>query len=266
MSTPVVHPTPSVRGLQWAVVAGASEGLGEAFAEALAARGSPLVLLARRADRLEAVAARLREVHRIEVRTVCCDLADPSFVDDLTRATADLEVGTAVYNAAQAMIGDLLDQPLDLALRVVDVNIRGPLRFVHTLVPPMVARGKGGVVLMSSIAGFQGSPRLAVYAASKAFNLVLGESLWAELRPKGVDVVVSCAGAIRTPNYQASSEAEAPGTLDAAVVAERTLNALGHGPVVVPGAVNQVARFVLGRLLSRRGAVGVMARSTKGLA
>lgn len=248
------------------MVAGASEGLGEAFADTLAASGSNVVLLARRADRLDAVAERLRTAHGIEVRTVVCDLADASFVSELVRATADIEVGIAVYNAAQAAIGELLDQPLDLALRVVDVNIKGPLRFVHTLAPAMVTRGRGAVVLMSSIAGFQGSPRLAAYAASKAWAIVLGESLWAELGPKGVDVLVSCAGAIRTPNYQASSQGEAPGTLDAAVVAERTLAAIGRGPMVVPGAVNQVARFVLGRLLSRRGAVGVMARSTKDLA
>jgi len=118
---------------------------------------------------------------------------------------------------------------------------------------------------MSSMAGFQGSPRLAAYAASKAFNIVLGESLWAELRPKGVDVIVSCAGAIRTPNYLATTRKEAPGTLDADAVVAVTLDALGSGPVVVPGGVNKVARFFLGRLLSREGAVGVMAKSTKGL-
>lgn len=118
---------------------------------------------------------------------------------------------------------------------------------------------------MSSMAGFQGAPRIATYAASKAFTTVLGESLWSELSPKGVDVVVSCAGAIRTPNYLGSSKAEAPGTLDASAVAEASLGALGRGPTVVPGTTNQLARFVLGRFLSRRAAISIMGKSTKEL-
>ena len=94
---------------------------------------------------------------------------------------------------------------------------------------------------------------------------MLGESLWRELSPAGIDVLVSCAGAIRTPNYQGASKGDAPGTLDASVVAERTLDALGHGPTVVPGATNQLARFVLGRVLPRRAAIALMARSTEAL-
>jgi len=164
----------------------------------------------------------------------------------------------AVYNAALSFTGPLLDRPLADALRVVDVNVRGPLRFVHELVPAMRARRRGGLVLMSSVVGFQGAPQLATYAASKAFNIVLGESLWGELRADGVDVVTSCAGAIRTPNYAKAAGAEAPGILDAHVVAERSLDALGHGPIVVPGGVNKLALFLLRRLLSRRGAVRLM--------
>jgi hypothetical protein len=251
---------------RWAVVAGASEGLGAAFAAGLAARKHDLLLLARRADALDAVAATLREAHGVEVRTLACDLADDAFAERLGAAVEGLEVGVGVYNAAYSFIGPLLSHPLEDALRVVDVNVRGPLRFAHALVPPMIARGRGALVLMSSLAGFQGTPNLAAYAASKAFTTVLGESLWGELRPKGVDVIVSCAGAIRTPNYLKTTAKEAPGTLEPAEVVDMTLRALGRGPVVVPGGVNKLARFFLGRLLSRRGAVGVMASSTADLA
>jgi short-subunit dehydrogenase len=249
----------------WSVVAGASEGLGAAFADALAARGTSLVLVARRKGMLDDLAAAIRAKHHVEVRTAACDLADPAFTGAIAAACDGAEIGVGVYNAAYSFIAPLLDRPLDDALRVVDVNVRGPLRFVHALAPAMRARGRGALVLMSSLAGFQGSPRLATYAASKAFNIVLGESLWAELRPHGVDVVVSCAGAIRTPNYLATTKKEAPGTLDAADVVEATLASLGKGPIVVPGATNKLARFFLGRLLTRRGAIGVMARSTTDL-
>lgn len=244
-----------------AVIAGASEGLGAAFARALAARGLDLVLLARRATVLAALADELRATHGVAVRTLAADLRDATFGEQLVVATRGLEVGLAVYNAASSFTGPLLDCSLDDALAVVDVNIAGPLRLIHAIAPSMRARRRGGIVLMSSVAGFQGAPLLAAYAASKAFNIVLGESLWGELQAEGVDVLTSCAGAIRTPNYAKASATEAPGMLNAAVVAETTLDALGRGPLVVPGAVNKLAVFLLGRLMSRRGAVGVMQKN-----
>lgn len=250
---------------RWAVVAGASEGLGAAFAEALAVRGMALVLLARRAEVLEAVAADLRGRRGVEVRTLVCDLADAAFGDRLAATCADLEVGVAVYNAAYSFVAPLLERPLEDALRVVDVNVRGPLRFVHTLVPPMVARGRGALILMSSLAGFQGSPRLAAYASSKAFLTTLGESLWGELGPSGVHVLASCAGAIRTPGYAKTLEKEAPGTLDPSEVVEQTLAALGTRPLVIPGGVNKLASFFLRRLAPRTTAIGIMGRSVSGL-
>ncbi len=246
----------------WAIVAGASEGLGAAFAMALAARGLNLVLVARRGALLEEVAARIRK-SGIEVRTLVCDLAHVDLASAIESATSDLDIGLVVYNAAYVPVGELVARPLDELLRVVDVNVRGPLIFARNFAPKLIARGQGGIVLMSSLAGLQGSPRIAAYAGSKAFNLIFAESLWGELRPHGVDVLVSCAGAIRTPGYAKTAQGDAPGSLDASAVAERTLDALGRGPVMAPGAVNRVARFVLSRLLPRRAAIEIMARSTK---
>jgi len=249
----------------WAIVAGASEGLGAAFAAALAARGVHLLLLARRPEVLQSVAERLRASSGIEVRTEACDLARPDLPAALEALTAGLDIGLGVYNAAFAPVGEFAARPLDDLIRVVDVNVRGPLVFARTLAPVLIARGSGGIVLMSSLAGLQGATRIAAYAASKSFNTILGEGLWRELRPHGVDVVVACAGGIRTPAYAAAASREAMGTLDADVIAEATLAALGRGPVVVPGAVNKLARFVLSRMLSRRAAIATFARSTKEL-
>lgn len=250
----------------WAVVAGASEGLGAAFAEALAARGLNLILLARRAELLEAVAARGREAG-VEVRCEILDVGRSDLAERLAELTAGLEVGCGIYNAAAAPIGEFLDRSLGDLLRVVDVNVRGPLTFARTLAPAMAGRGRGGLVLMSSLAGFQGAPNIATYAASKAFNMVLAEGLWSELAPKGVDVLVSCAGAVRTPGYAsaATKMKDPPGALDPIEVANRSLDALGRGPMVIPGGTNRLARFVLGRLLPRRAAIGVMANSTRKL-
>ena len=197
----------------------------------------------------------------IRVRAIASDLADPAFTDELLLVTKDLDVGLAIYNAGASFAGPFLDRSLVDALRVVDVNVVGPLRFVHALAPALKARGRGGLVLMSSMAGFQGAPQLAVYAASKAFNIVFGESLWGELRRDGVDVLTACAGAIRTPTYAKATTVEARGMLAARVVAELTLNALGRGPTVVLGGVNKVALFVLRRLMSRRAVVAMMQRN-----
>jgi short-subunit dehydrogenase len=260
-----VKPSFAERYGPFALVAGASEGLGEAFAHAIAARGVGLVLLARRADALENVAAAVRGKHGVDVRTVTFDVGRPDLTENLREATRGIDVGLGIYNAAYSVIDPFLDRPLEDALRVVEVNCAGPLRLVHALAPAMVARGRGGIVLMSSLAGFQGAPRIAAYAASKAFNTVLAEGLWYELRERGVDVLATCAGAIRTPGYLRTTDREAPGTMDATEVAERTLVALGRGPTFVPGATNKIARLVLGRILSRRAAVGIMGKSTAAL-
>jgi hypothetical protein len=119
---------------------------------------------------------------------------------------------------------------------------------------------------MSSLAGSQGSPNIAAYAATKSFNAILAEGLWNELKPRGVDVLACMAGAILTPGYeQAERSKPAPGTLRAEQVAEQTLNALGRGPIVIPGGVNKLARFALMRLMSRRAAIAIMSRNTGGL-
>ena len=174
---------------KYAVVAGASAGLGEAFARELAARGLHLVLLARRGDLLETLAAELRQACSIDVRTAAVDLGAPDLLAKLRAAVAGLEIGLVVYNAAHSLIGPFLSQSLDDKLRIVDVNCKGPLVFADEFGRAMAARGRGGLLIMASMAAAQGSPLVATYAASKAFDLVLAEGLWEELGKHGVDVL-----------------------------------------------------------------------------
>ncbi|TNE43617.1 MAG: SDR family NAD(P)-dependent oxidoreductase [Deltaproteobacteria bacterium] len=264
MGNPTTHF--SQRYGPWAIVAGASEGLGAAFAESLAQRGVSLVLLARRATLLEQLAVSLRKAHSIEVRTFSLDLSHSEAIQDLCQEIDSLDIGLLVYNAAYAPIGSFAEQDREDLLKVVDVNIRGPLVLSHWLAPRLVTRQRGGLVVMSSLAGLQGSPKLATYAGSKAFGTIFAESLWGELKPHGVDVLASCAGAIRTPGYQgAETGKEAPGTLDASDVAEQTLRSLGKTPRTVPGWVNKVAEWILGRWLPRKIAVAIMKKNTESL-
>lgn len=248
----------------WAVVAGASEGLGAAWAEALARRGLHILAVGRRPEPLEQTAQRLAAKYGVDVRTLAADLAEPGFTDRLAAASSGLEIGTAVYNAAFSFTGPLLDHPPLHTQRLVDVNVRGPLALIHQLVPAMIDRRRGTLILMSSLAGNQGAPGLAAYAASKAFVTSLAESLHAELRPVGVDVLACVAGAVRTPGYAATVGHDAPGTLDPDQVVEAALARLGRTALVTPGSTNKLASFVMRRLLPRAAATAVMGRASQG--
>jgi short-subunit dehydrogenase len=250
----------------FALIAGASVGLGEAFARQLAERGLHLLLVARRQDALDRLAADLRARHGIEVHTLAADLGQSDLRAAIEGLVADRTVGLLVYNAAYSVIGPFVDHPLEEQLRVLDVNCRGPLLLSHLLGKAMAKRGRGGIVLMTSMAGSQGGPWLATYAASKAFNLVLAEGLWDELHQQGVDVVACRAGATRTPGYAASQpQPSRVPLLEPDRVVRETLNALGRKPSLVPGLFYRFSAFVMNRLLPRRMAVRIMGRATRQL-
>ncbi len=253
----------------WALVAGASEGLGAAFARALAARGLDLILVARRAEVLEATGRAIEEQYGVQVRKKALDLARPDLVAALAQDTGGgAEVGLVVYNAAFSIIGEFFDAPIEEHLKEIDVNCRGPLALIHHFGSEMLERGRGGIVLMSSMAAFQGSPLITNYAATRAYNLLLAEGLWDELRERGIDVAACCAGATRTPNYEASmpkTESALVPVLAPEAVVEEALAALGRRPSIIPGRVNRFVSFLLHRLLPRRMAIAIMGKNTRAM-
>ena len=246
----------------WAVVAGGSEGLGAAFAGEIARRGVHQVLVARRPEPLEQAAARLRDEHGTEVITVAGDLADPGTLNQVRDAAADREIGLVVANAALAPQGSFLDTAEAELAGSVDLNCRASMLLARAFLPDMARRGHGGMIFVSSLAGLQGVAGLAAYSASKAYLVTLGESLWAELRPAGVDVLTVCAGAVVTPGYQQATRRQAPGAASPEMVAATALGALGHGFRVVPGTLNRVSAFALQRLVPRRTAIAVFGRAS----
>ncbi len=245
-----------------ALVAGGSEGIGAAFARGLARRGVGLVLVARRAEILRPFAETLRRDFGVPVHTEALDLAAPDLAEKAEVLATRHELGLLVYNAAASSIGPFLDTPIEEHERVIDVNCRGPLVLAHVLGRKMVARKRGGIVLMSSLAATQGSPYIATYAASKAFDLVLAESLWHELEARGVHVLAARAGATRTPAYEQSQPDFKGPIMEPEPVAEEALRALGRGPSRVTGGFNRFAAFLMGRVMSRRQAVRTMGRTT----
>jgi short-subunit dehydrogenase len=236
----------------WAVVLGASEGLGQAFAAGVAARGINVVVAARRSDLLERVADGIANAHDVQTRTVTLDLGESGFLGDLRSTTEGLEVGLVVYNATGVYTGEFEDQPVDSMRSMVDINCLGPLLVCEHFGRSMIARGRGGVVLMSSGASLAGCPYNATYAASKAFDLVLGESLWAEWRRDGVDVMSVIGPAMDTPTYRASMPPEVlavtPPAMAPHLVVEEVLDALGSCPSFVPGRTNRELLAALGAL------------------
>jgi short-subunit dehydrogenase len=252
----------------FALVAGASEGIGAAFARRLAATGLNLVLVARRAEPLDALATDLRAEHDVEVRTLPCDLADRAAVETALLACRSLGVGLLVYNAAASTVGRFLDVPLGDHLLSVQTNALGPVLLAHAFGSAMAERGRGGIVLMSSLTAFQGTPLVATYGATKAFNLALAEALWDELGERGIDVIACCAGATLTPGYERvtprlNSVGFAPRPQDPDEVAREALDGLGRRPVIVTGHGNRIASFVMRRLMSRRRAVLTIGREMR---
>lgn len=251
----------------WALVAGASVGLGAAFASELAQKGLNVVLVARRPGPLEDQASGLKARYGIAVRTVSVDLAAPDMLEKIAAATSDLEVGLLVYDTAYLPIGPFFSHPLEKHLRVIDVNCRGPLVLTYHFGRKMIERKRGGIILMTSLSGMQGAPWIASYGASKAFNIVLGEGVSYELKNKGIDMLACCAGAIATPNY-VSSEPKAlggfaPKPLSVEQVAREAVAGLGKTSLVIPGSAYRFSQTLLERFMSRKQRIKIMANSTE---
>lgn len=251
----------------WALVLGASEGMGAAWALGLARRGLNLVAVARREGPLEAVVSEAR-AYGVRARAVSLDLARPDLDAALAEHFDELDIGLVVYNACYSVIGEFTELSLEDKLKTVDVNVRGPLVTAHHFAPRLIARGRGGLVFMSSMSGFQGTAMVGTYAATKAFDTVLGEMLWEELGEHGVDVMVCAAGATLTPNFESQTPEHKRATaypLSPERVVNEAIEQLGAGqPVVIPGRINKMVSSVVG-LLPRRAAIRFISRNTRSM-
>jgi uncharacterized protein len=222
----------------WALIAGGSDGLGAALAHELAARGLNCLLVARRVAVLDALAADLRATHGVEVLTLPLDLSVPDAAAQLEAATATLDLGIVVFNAgAEASGRHFVDMPFVDWLPTLQRNIIGLTDALHRFATRFRAQGRGGIVIVGSEAAFGGAARGALYTASKGYSLNLGESLWAELAPYGVDVLtllfrISDTPMLRSVLARKDIPVEATGATPPAEIARATIAALPHGPVL----------------------------------
>lgn len=243
-----------------ALVTGASSGIGDAFARVLAARGFDLLLVARRTDRLQQLAAELQAAHGVVVNLCGADLADPEAADTIVQAAEGLDIGLLVSNAGFGLKGPHhSNDPAQMAA-LLQVNCGTHLQLTHRFLPGLRNRGRGGILLTSSVEGLMGVPYSAAYAASKAFTNSLGESLWGELQPAGLDVLALCPGSTATEAHalQGIDSSTLEGMMSPWEVATLGLDNLRNGPVYVAGDQN---RAMFDALLSmpRRAALLQMA-------
>lgn len=251
----------------WALVTGASSGLGEAYARALAARGLHLIVIARRQERLRTLADELREAHGVHIDVLAQDLLNPAAYAAIEDAVEGRDLGLVICNAGFGASGRFLEQDPDRLVEMVRLNCEVPVRLLRQLTPALAARGRGGVITVASTASFQCTPWMAVYGATKVFDLHLSEALTVELGQHGIDVLAVCPGHTATEFHQVAGVARsATGgpPADPHEVVAQSLRMLGRRMTFVHGRGNRVmvranrvvpraiSAWAAGRILRRR--------------
>ncbi len=225
----------------WALVTGASSGIGKAISHQLANQGVNLVAVARNENKLKTLKAEL-EIKGVEVLTISADLSLPESSQLINAKTQHLDVGLLVANAGTENTGAFIDNSVEHEQKLLSLNINSPMELSHLFAKRFAKKGKGGILLLSSLFGYQGVPMVANYSASKAYILSLGEALNVELKPLGIDVSVLSPGLTDTPMTQdmVVDFKKVPITShQPKVVARVGLNALGKKATVVPGFINK---------------------------
>ncbi|MEA5360834.1 SDR family NAD(P)-dependent oxidoreductase [Amycolatopsis sp., V23-08] len=260
-------PRPDYRS-QTVIVTGASSGIGAAFAHALAARGANLILVARRLDRLQELAAELERKHRVSATALALDLTSPTAGPDLKAAVAGagLTATGLINNAGFGTFGEFAgEDPARLAQEIA-VDVAAPVQLSSAFLPDIVA-AQGFLINVASMAAYTPTPRMAVYGATKAFVLNFTEALWVELRGSGVTAFALSPGATSTEfnavvgTDDATAGAKARTPEDVVATALSHLESRNPGPSVIDGRSNRVSASV-GRLVPRRATVTMMHRLT----
>ncbi|MDR7276078.1 SDR family NAD(P)-dependent oxidoreductase [Catenuloplanes atrovinosus] len=253
---------------QTVLLTGAGSGIGAAFARALAARGASLVLVARRADRLESLAGELRRTTGARIETIPADLSDPGAASALRRAVADrgLHVTSLINNAAIGSFTTFAEaDPGQLAAEIA-IDAAAPVQVTAAFLPQLVSEGNGFVINVAGVTGYLPSPRMAVYSATKAFVLSFTESLWTELRGTGLTVFAVSPGATATaftdgmgPDAAVLTAGGVRRPEDVVTTALRHLGRRDPGPTVIDGPANRLL-VTMSRVMSRRRSAHLMSR------
>lgn len=250
----------------WCLIAGAAEGLGQAYSQALAARGMNLILVDQQKEQLDSLARQLESSFGIQAKTLHLDLASGDSVSLMMEMISETACRLIIYNAAFSRVQKFMLNDPAMLDRYVQVNMRTPIQLIHAFchLHSKEQNCRKGILLMSSLAGSWGTQLLAPYAGSKAFNHILAESLYFELKAEGFDVMACIAGATSTPAYLASlpnGKGKTGTAMNPDIVVEAALRSLGQKPFVIPGFKNKLIYFLMSRVLPRRISLRIMNRA-----
>lgn len=241
---------------QYAIVTGASAGIGAEFAAQLAANGMNLALVARRKDKLQELADQLKAKHGTSTEVIELDLGTDDAVTELVRGTAHLDVGMLVASAGVATAGAFLDTSLVEETALINLNLAVPVQLAHEYGRLFRARERGAIILLSSAVAFAPVPYMANYSASKSYIASFGQALRNELRPAGVDVLVLAPGPTKTEGFDNTDGIDFTRFPFPPMAAERVvggaLDALGRKPLLIPGLLNKISDFLFKYLTPRR--------------
>lgn len=239
----------SMRYGPWALVTGASSGIGREFARALAKKGLNLVLAARRAERLESLAAELGKENGVEARPISVDLSEEGYLAEVIEKTDGIEIGLLVNNAGVALEGEFLDHELEAEIATVRLNCEAPTVLARHFGTKMKQRRRGGIIFLASTVAHVGMARWSTYCATKGYCLQIAEGLAGELGKDGVNVLAVCPGTTRTELLELTRFGKLL-SMEPSDVARIGLRSLGRSRHVTTGVVNKVTVF-LTRLLPR---------------
>jgi len=235
----------------WALITGASSGIGEEFAKRLAGEKLNLVLIARREERLKNLSIELIVKYGIEIKIVAGDITESNTIEKIKEECAGLEIGILVNNAGFGSTGEFIKCDAEKEIRMTLLNCVAPVILTHHFLPLMAERRRGAVIFLGSLVAFQPTPLMAAYSATKAFNLTLGEALWYEVKKYNIDVLALNPGGTDTEFQRIAAMGIGPTPRTPQQVVETALNALGRKPGAVDGIMNK-SIAVLGRFLPRK--------------
>ncbi|MHB8104121.1 MAG: SDR family NAD(P)-dependent oxidoreductase [Dehalococcoidales bacterium] len=247
----------------WALITGASRGLGAEFACQCAERGLNLVLIATNADLLKSNAESIKKDYGVEVKTIVLDLSREDILPEITPVTDSLEIGLLVNNAGLSTVRPFLNHTLEQLTKQLHVNVRAGLVLAHHFGRKMAERRRGGIIFLSSGSAMYGTAYCANYAGTKAYNLILAETLWYELSRYGVDVLGFMAGSTKTPGWDANKPKpyRLVKVMDVKTTVTEALQALGKRPSLIAGRSNRLGYFFMGKMMSRSRAIRIISKS-----
>ncbi len=241
---------------QWALVTGASAGIGIALARQLAAGGTHLVLTARRRDRLEEVSRNVRADHNVQAEVFVADLAEPSAPEKIFSFTRQkgISVDLLINNAGFGQYGELAQVDTQRLLDMVQVNCTAVVHLTRLFLPDMIARRRGGILILASTASFQAVPYISTYAATKAFDLLFAEGLAEEMKPHGIRVCALCPGSTESEFHAVAGQEQftSKNPETAEKVAKTGLNALAAGKSYVISGLGNYLGAQSQRIVPRR--------------